>query len=181
MSTHNYHMHNYEITFKYFFNESINEYYNILAQCNTLRFAQYSQFNKPLTIPPSITNIHFGDRYEQLTFLTHNLIIVVLGFNFNQPIILTPNIEHFVMGVHFNQIIILPKNLKHIKTGYNFNKPMVLPKNIEEIYISDLFKHSLILPKYIKKCTIIGSPSQYELTKSINYLYVSLFQTTIIF
>lgn len=174
ISTHKYKiLPNGEITFDYCFNESMDEYYEILAQCKKLRFVEHSYFNKPIILPPCLTHVYFGKHYNQPTFLTHNLIHVVLGLYFNQLLVLPPNINYFVMGAYFNQSIILSKNLIHFIIGYYFNQPIILSKNIIEIHIGEMYTLPIIFSKYIKKCTIVGNPSQINLTKNIKYLYVS--------
>lgn len=163
---------NNEITFIDSFNESMDEYYDILSQCKILRFPTNSIFNKPFVLVPSITHIYLGSCYNQPIFLTHNVVHILFGYKFNHPIILPPNVKHFEMNACFNQSISLPKNLTHVTTGIFFNRPLCLSKNNVKIYIGELFRHPIIFPKYTKRCTLIGDPTQFDLTKNIKWLYV---------
>ena len=115
-----------KLIFKPKFNESIEKYYDLISNYDTLIFSNYndvnicietnnkyeynyryeynkSEFNKKVELPINITHLTFGDYFNQKVELPINITHLTFGWCFNQKVELPINITHLTFGYYFNQ------------------------------------------------------------------------------
>ncbi len=114
-------------------------------------------FNEPIPkLPPSLTQLFFGESFNQPIVIPPNVVHLIFGHNFNQPLENLPNsLLYLELGNTFNHpITALPPNLLHLTFGNNFNHPLTnLPESLTYLYLGADFDQVVAPPpslRYIK-------------------------------
>lgn len=131
----------FTIEFSVNFNESLDDYYDIIDGMKYLGFEEHyedsgdhtfgqdSAFNCRINrLPPSLTHVHFGNC-------------------FNSKVNLPNALTHLYFGDSFNEIIEYPNTLTHLRFGEKFNQPITLPENLTHLIFSQSnnYRHNLVL------------------------------------
>lgn len=125
------------IIFLWDFNESLDEYMDLINSRNKIMFENslirktQSLFNQPIkSLPEHLTHIIFGHYFNQPINLPICTQFLMFGDHFNQHLILPNNITFLSFGKDFNQRIILPNKLLHLTFGTSFNMRIILPEKL---------------------------------------------------
>lgn len=163
----------YEIIFSDDFDQPLP---NSLSECYSLRCLSFGDsFNQPLgknSLPPNLTELTFGDSFDQLiadslpssileltfgdsfdqkiTGLPPRLMELWFGDQFNQQITesLPDTLHTLIFGDFFNQslTIALPRSLRCLVFGMSYNKPLaqgILPDSLQRLEFGQSFNHPL--------------------------------------
>lgn len=157
ITTENYWIFDKKFVFKPGFNEIlIDEYYEVMTNCDTLVFANYLNPYVSIETNNQYLNKHhdkwIGSKFNQSFNLPHNITNLILGEHFNQYINLHSNLTHLTLGISFEQQIELPSSIKYLNLNSNTNLINYLPSSVEILELGDHFDIELLnLPNSIKK------------------------------
>ncbi len=150
------------VSFRYHFNDVINEYPNTLKYLTLEHYFNQSIDN----LPNSIIELNIDGEFNQpINCLPNQLVKLKIYMYFNQPINNLPNtLEELELGWGFNQPInYLPSSLKKLHIEGVFNQPIdLLPNSIIELNFHNSGFNQPInnLPKSIQKLSIWGKFNQ---------------------
>lgn len=168
-----YKIHDDTIIFDDDFNDSLDNYYWLIARYPILSFKRphpiknhasispnksmivsVGDFNKPIILLDNLVKVIFSDRFNQPITLSKNLNTLILGNDFDKQLKLSKKLYVLYTGRYFNYPINLTKNLRDLKLGFAFRRPLKLSKNQIMIRLSYMFNIPLEFSKKIKYITL---------------------------
>ncbi len=131
-------------------------------------------FNGPVTFPPNVHTIKFGNRFNQTNVrFPPSVKRLTFGEQFNQPVILPPFLETLQFSRIFNQPLLLPETLRVLDFSFigNFNQQLQLPSSLETVRFGEYYNQPTIFPTSIQE---ISFPFQSQFNHPLDLSACSL-------
>ena len=121
--------------------------YSPLDQLAHFCLSDFDMSLETIFIPPTITRIVFGFKFNQPVdcLLPPSLLHLTFGEIFNFPIIHWPQqLSHLTFGYSFNSPVgNLPPSVTHLIFGKKFNQPFNPPPTLKLLFLGDMFTQSI--------------------------------------